>query len=104
MKQDVRTPGVQRLEDGICFTLVELLACQGVARRAKRSTAFTLVELLVVIAIISVLAGLLLPALEEAIDTSRQIACMNSQRQIGLHIIEYRMSPFAIIKVFNIVK
>lgn len=47
-------------------------------------TAFTLVELLVVIAIVSVLAGMLLPALENAIDSSRSITCSNNLRQLGV--------------------
>ena len=47
---------------------------------AERS-AFTLVELLVVIAIISVLAALLLPTLDMAVEQSRRIACAGNQKQ-----------------------
>lgn len=45
---------------------------------------FSLVELLVVMAIISLLAGLLLPVLEEAIGTAYTVKCINNLRQIGM--------------------
>lgn len=71
------------------FTLIELLAVPGVARRAKRSTMFTLIELLVVIAIIGILAAMLLPALQMAREAGRDALCKSNQKQIGTAWIMY---------------
>jgi prepilin-type N-terminal cleavage/methylation domain-containing protein len=67
---------ISALRHTLCFTVHRV--------KTQDQRAFSLVELLTVISIIAILAALLLSAMVSAKARSRQAACINNLRQIGL--------------------
>lgn len=55
----------------------------------RRGRAFTLVEMLVVVAIIAILAALLAPSLRMALDSARNVACVNQLKGMQTAAISY---------------
>ncbi|MHB1158437.1 MAG: type II secretion system protein, partial [Phycisphaerales bacterium] len=51
---------------------------------------FTLVELLVVVSIIALLIAILLPSLNKARESSKSLACLSHEHQIGLGLTGYQ--------------
>ncbi|MBQ9338514.1 MAG: prepilin-type N-terminal cleavage/methylation domain-containing protein [Lentisphaeria bacterium] len=58
---------------------------------------FTLIELLLVVAIIAILAGMLLPALNNARRAARAAACQGNIKQVGGVILQYALDNQDII-------
>jgi prepilin-type processing-associated H-X9-DG protein len=58
-------------------------------RRRLHAAAFTLIELIVVIGIVTILIGLLMPALARVRQHAKQVTCQSNMRQVGQLLLVY---------------
>ncbi len=57
--------------------------------RAGEKSGFTLMEMLVAVGVITILAGMMFPALSRTKSTARSISCVNNLSQIGKALLMY---------------
>ena len=55
----------------------------------RRGKGFTLIELIIVAAVLTLLAGILVPALGSARDKARLAACAGNMRQVSIALASY---------------
>ena len=78
---------------------MRITAISGTRRGAV--APFTLIELLVVIAIIAVLAGMLLPALQQARETAKGVNCTSNLKQLSQIYLFYNEDHHGYLPCYN---